>query len=259
MANRFSERSREPELIDGTDYAVAEFRDCLSDLRRINQLLGGQHALARHLFPMIEATGRQHIRLLDIGTGSADLPRMVVEWARQCGKRVDFVVVDLHPLAVREARNWVVDYPEILVVQADAFQLPFVEGGFDFVMASLFLHHFEDEAAARLLQGFSQVARDAFLINDLRRHPLAYYSIRCLTWLFTNNRLVRHDAAVSVLRGFQDADWQKIAGLAGLSLKVHRHFPFRYLIIGQAGGRDTDKQATRRSGWGNDGREDGEE
>jgi hypothetical protein len=168
-------------------------------------------------------------------------------------------VVDLHPLAVREARNWVVDYPEILVVQADAFQLPFVEGGFDFVMASLFLHHFEDEAAARLLQGFSQVARDAFLINDLRRHPLAYYSIRCLTWLFTNNRLVRHDAAVSVLRGFQDADWQKIAGLAGLSLKVHRHFPFRYLIIGQAGGRDTEKPTTRRSGWGNDGREDGEE
>ena len=246
MANRFSVRSREPELIDGTDYAVAEFRDCLRDLRRINQLLGGQRALARHLFPMIEATGRHHIRLLDIGTGSADLPRMVVEWARQRGKRVDFVVVDLHPLAVREARDWVVDYPEILVVQADAFQLPFVEGSFDFVMASLFLHHFEDEAAARLLQGFSQVAQDAFMINDLRRHPLAYYAIRCLTWLFTNNRLVRHDAAVSVLRGFQDADWQKIAGLAGLSLKVHRHFPFRYLIIGQAGGQNTEKQTTRR-------------
>lgn len=246
MANRFSERSREPELIDGSDYAVEEFRDCLSDLRRINQLLGGQRTLARHLFPLIEATGRSHIRLLDIGTGSADLPRMVVEWARQRGKRVDFVVVDLHPLAVREARDWVVDYPEILVVQADAFRLPFDEGGFDFVTASLFLHHFEDEAAARLLQGLSRVAREAFLINDLRRHPLAYYSIRCLTWLFTRNRLVRHDAAVSVLRGFQDADWRKIAGLARLSIGVHRHFPFRYLIIGQADGRNTEKQTTRR-------------
>ena len=239
MANRFSERSREPEWIDGSDYTGEEFRDCLSDLRRINQLLGGQRALARRLFPLIEATGRSHIRLLDIGTGSADLPRMVVEWARQRGRRVDFVVVDLHPLAVREARDWVVDYPEILVVQADAFQLPFVEGGFDFVMASLFLHHFEDEAAARLLQRLSRVAREAFLINDLRRHPLAYYSIRCLTWLFTRNRLVRHDAAVSVLRGFQDADWRKIAGLAGLSIGVHRHFPFRYLIIGEATGQGT--------------------
>jgi ubiquinone/menaquinone biosynthesis C-methylase UbiE len=244
LANRFSERSREPEWIDGADYTREEFRDCLSDLRHINQLLGGQRALARHLFPMIEATGRKHIRLLDIGTGSADLPRMVVEWARRNGKRVDFVVVDLHPLAVREARDWVVDYPEILVVQADAFHLPFVEGGFDFVMASLFLHHFVDEAAAELLRRFSRVARGAFLINDLRRHPLAYYSIRCLTWIFTMNRLVRHDAAVSVLRGFQEADWRKIAGLAGLSIAVHRHFPFRYLIIGEATGRDAGVEKT---------------
>lgn len=228
----FAERSREAELIDGDNYSLEEFVGSLADLRRVNRYLGGRRALGAHLFPMIEATGRARVRLLDVGTGSADIPAAVVEWARRRGLRAEFVVLDLNHYAAREARRLTAAYPEISVVRADALQLPFAPGSFDFVLASLFLHHFEGPQAAELLRGFARAARVAFVANDLRRHPVAYYAIKILTRLGTANRLVRHDAALSVLRGFTERDLEEIGRAAGVRLRVFRHFPYRLIFMG---------------------------
>src|SRR5262249_32513053 len=187
MFASFAERGNEAELMDGADYTAAELIENLADLRRVNRYLGGEGALTRHLFPMIEATGRSRIRLLDVGTGSADIPARVVEWARNRGIEIEFVALDLNEIAALEARRRTASYPEIKVVRADAMNLPFDDRSFDFALASLFLHHFENPQAARLLKSFARVSRVAFIINDLRRHPLAYYSIRLLTQIFTRN------------------------------------------------------------------------
>ena len=230
---KFTQRSKEAELIDGSDYSHAEFIEQLADLRRVNRWLGGRSALAGHLFPMIEALGKDHIRLLDIGTGSADIPAMIVDWARARGLQIEFIVLDLNEIAAQESRAQTIGYPEIKVVRADAMNLPFADNSFDFVLASLFLHHFESPSAAILLKSFSRVARVAFIINDLRRHPLAYYTIKVLTGIFTANRLVRNDSAVSVLRGFADADITEIGQAADIRLNIFRHFPYRYILVGQ--------------------------
>lgn len=229
----FRDRSTEPELIDGSDYDVDEYLDTLADLRRINRLLGGRSALTRHLFPMILSLGRSEVSLLDVGTGSADIPAEIVRWARANGIRVRFVVIDINEIAAGEARRLTRQFPEISVVRADALRLPFAEGEFDFVLASLFLHHFETPAAASMIASFSRVAGTAFIINDLRRHPIAYYSIRVLSRIFTRNRLVRNDSAVSVLRGFKDQDIAEISNRAGRAMEIHRHFPYRYIMIGK--------------------------
>src|SRR5262249_37166094 len=125
FAHNFAIRSNEAELIDGSDYDRTELIESLRDLRRINRWLGGKRALAKHLFPMIKATGRKRIRLLDVGTGSADIPEMIVDWARAHGLRIEFVVLDLNEVAARAARHHTAGYPEIKVVCADALHLPF--------------------------------------------------------------------------------------------------------------------------------------
>lgn len=233
FAPNFAKRSNEAELIDGDAYGQEEFVQALNDLRRVNRWLGGSRALAKHLLPMIQAADKKRIRLLDVGTGSADIPEMIVDWGRKHGVQIEFVVLDLNEIAVREAQRQTARYPEIEVICGDALNLPFADGSFDFVLASMFLHHFETVAAGRLLASFARAARVAFIINDLRRHPLAYYSIKVLSHIFTDNRLVRNDSAVSVLRGFADADLADIAQAANLRLQIFRHFPYRYIFIGQ--------------------------
>ncbi len=229
----FAERSRESELMDGADYTAAEMIENLADLRRVNRYLGGRRALTRRLFPMIEALGLRRVSLLDVGSGSADIPERIVSWARKRGIEVECVALDLNEIIVAEARRQTANYPEIKVVRADAMNLPFEDRSFDFALASLFLHHFESRQAARLIKSFARIARVAFIINDLRRHPIAYYSIKLLTRIFTRNRLVQNDSAVSVLRGFTERDIAAIAGASRIGLQVYRHFPYRFVMIGR--------------------------
>jgi hypothetical protein len=236
MFSSFAERSREAELMDGADYTAEELIENLADLRRVNRYLGGRRALTRHLFPMIQtvwATGLRRVRLLDVGAGSADIPARIVSWARRRGIEVELVALDLNEVVALEASRQTAGYPEIKVVRADAMNLPFEDRSFDFALASLFLHHLESRQAARLIENFARVARVAFIINDLRRHPVAYYSIKLLSRIFTRNRLVRNDSAVSVLRGFTERDIAEIADASQIGLQVFRHFPYRFILIGR--------------------------
>jgi ubiquinone/menaquinone biosynthesis C-methylase UbiE len=233
MFASFAHRSNEAEIMDGSDYVAAELIKNLTDLQRVNRYLGGVGALTRHLFPLIEALGRKRIRLLDIGAGSADIPARIVRWARSRGIQLEFVALDLNETAASEARKQAENYPEIKIVRADAMNLPFDDRSFDFTLASLFLHHFEDDRAAALIENFVRVSREAFIINDLRRHPIAYYSIKLLTRIFTRNRMTRNDSALSVLRGFTERDIEAISRLARTPVQIFRHFPYRFIMIGR--------------------------
>ena len=228
----FEERSNEPELIDGTDFTREEYFGSLGDLRWVNRSLGGRRALEKHLFPMLKAHGNlEKTRILDVGTGSGDLPIDIVNWSRENGISVQLTIIDNNQLAASEALRMTKGVDEISVLRADAMQLPFREASYDFVIASLFLHHFETPTAARLISEFRRIARRGVIINDLRRHIVAYLGIKLLTSLLTQNRLVRHDAALSVLRAFKESDVREISELAGVKLDSMRSFPFRLVMI----------------------------
>lgn len=225
------ERSNQPELIDGSDYSRDEYVGSLGDLRWVNRSLGGRRALEKYLFPMLKTYAGARVRILDVGTGSGDLPIEIVKWARANRINVQLTIIDNNQLAASEALRMTKGFDEINVIRADAMQLPFPEASYDFVIASLFLHHFETPAAARLIAEFRRIARRAVIINDLRRHVIAYFGIKLLTSLLTSNRLVRHDAALSVLRAFKESDVREIAELAGVRLDALRSFPFRLVMI----------------------------
>jgi hypothetical protein len=75
-------------------------------------------------------------------------------------------------------------------------------------------------------------ALQGWFINDLHRHWLPYYFIKAMTAVFSRNRLIRHDAAVSVARAFTAPEWQRLLEKASVSNRAHVQwfFPFRLCV-----------------------------
>ncbi len=91
---------------------------------------------------------------------------------------------------------------------------------------------FTDEELVAMLQWMQINSEKGFFINDLHRHPIAYYSIRLLTALFSRSWLVQHDAPVSVLRGFSRAEWERLLIDAGINEYFLKwKWAFRWLIV----------------------------
>jgi hypothetical protein len=102
----------------------------------------------------------------------------------------------------------------------------------DIIFSSLFCHHFSNAELVQMIQWMNRNSRQGFFINDLQRNPLAYYSIKWLTKLFSASYLVKNDAPVSVARGFIKKDWQQLLVQAGITnYSLRWQWAFRYLIV----------------------------
>jgi SAM-dependent methyltransferase len=232
------ERLYEEELLDageGTDDDVA---GSLIDLRRINRFLGGRKVIIQAIDSRIQRTKPKSISLLDVGTGSADLPMAVVENCRQRGVSTFVAAVDLSERNLRIARTRLGVSPEVHLVRADSLSLPFAACSFDFVTASLFLHHFRDEDVIKLLADFARIARQAVIVNDLIRNLVPYYFTRLAGPFLAKSFLTRNDGPVSILRGFTVSEMNALADRAGLHKReMKRVFPYRLSLVADVTGR----------------------
>ena len=98
--------------------------------------------------------------------------------------------------------------------------------------AALLLHHLPDDAAGQALAKMYKLCRWGLVINDLHRHPAAYYAVRGLSAGLSRNRLIRHDAPLSVLRAFHRSDLEDLARRAGLlASEISWRWAFRWRMI----------------------------
>jgi ubiquinone/menaquinone biosynthesis C-methylase UbiE len=122
-------------------------------------------------------------------------------------------------------------FAEIGAVRGDAFHLPFADGAFDYVICSLFTHHFRDEGVVEILREFKRVARRRLFVIDLHRHAVAYFLYTTVGRLLLHNRLIREDGALSIRRSFRGGELRRLAEAAGLAnVEVRRRFPFRLVL-----------------------------
>ena len=220
--------SDEKELMDLAEAPRRVLEGDLHNLRTINRVLGARRGIFKLLAATLDKRGAKAFSLLDVGTGSADIPMAIVEWARKRGLAARIVALEPHAVTAAVARRRAADYPEIAVVRADGFMPPFKRGAFDFVLASQVLHHFSEAEITALLRVWAGIARRALLVGDLVRHPLAYCGIKLLTILFTTNAMTRVDAPLSVRRAFTVDEWRKIFRRAAVGpADVLPLFPFR--------------------------------
>ena len=237
------ERRREPEWMDDPAADPAELRRSLDYIRKVNNLLGYTRATVRHLKRFSRAwRPGETIRILDVATGSADVPRAVLRWSRRRGFDVRVVGVDLHAATLRMAAESedterrqgrrALPQPDLLFVRADALRLPFADGSFDYAMTAMFLHHLDDDAAAAAVREMARVARRGVIVADLLRHRRAYAWIHLLTLMSTP--MVRHDARASVAQAFTKTEVLRLRDRAGVGFaRYYRHFGHRFVLAGE--------------------------
>lgn len=232
----FSRRARGTEVMD--DLAIGDERltDALDELRVVNRFLGGWTSTRAVLAPYLRARSGP-VRVLDLGTGAADLPEALVRWSAAEGIDLTVVALDANPATVAYAKETLAErLPPALrnrvqVEVGDALATGFEDGAFDVVMAAMFMHHFPDEEAMHLLREMDRLARGGLLVNDLHRHPLAYHGIRMVGTVFSGSPMFRHDAPLSVLRGFRRDELVRLARDAGLrDATIRWHWAFRWTL-----------------------------
>lgn len=230
----FAQRSQAPELMDDRSIVGRELTEALRQLRWINGLLGA-------FWPTIEGVNRlwrtdgqpRRLRIVDVGAGSGEANRLLLRWAALRGIKLDIVLVDIHHDTCREAATYHQNEPQIHVVQGDLYDMPVQQC--DIVTASLVLHHFTSVELPHVFAALLKVARLGVVVNDLHRNLLAWLLIKAATRILSRNRMIRNDAPLSVLRGFQPTDLRQLREHPQLAALRWSWRPFfRYLIIAPA-------------------------
>ncbi|HEX5023499.1 MAG TPA: methyltransferase domain-containing protein [Candidatus Binatia bacterium] len=221
-------RSSELEMMDLPGQPRELLIEDLRNLRTINRYLGCHRAVLRGLACALNGQSAGGFTLLDVGTGNADVPAAIVDWARRQKLTAQISCLDREAITIEQAAEQTRHFPEITVARGDALTPPFRPASFDFVLASQLLHHYSNEQIVALLRSWAKLARRAIIVSDLVRHPLAYHGIRLLTKSFTRNIMTRTDAPLSVQRALTIEEWRAVFRQANIGrFSVDWALPFR--------------------------------
>jgi len=219
-------RERIPELMDDPTLDPAEHRRALAGLARLNRVSDSPGVL----WPTLRALARGGgpVRVLDVATGSGDVPRALAAKAARAGlPNLTFAGCDISPTAV-EAATAVA--PGLSFFVHDVLRDP-LPAGYDVVTCSLFLHHLSDDEAVMLLSRMAAAAGRMVLVNDLARSRFNYAAVWAACRLLTRSPVVRFDGPASVRSAFTAAEAAALAVRAGFAgAVVRRRFPCRYLL-----------------------------
>ena len=229
--SRFDQRSREKEIMDDLDCSGPVLEQTLRELKTINRLLGGNGVTNRGLSQVVQRFPQDQYSLVDLGCGGGDMIAVMQTWASKKNIPIRFIGADANANTITLAKERQKALSEVHWQVANVFDSTFLEQQVDIATCTLFTHHFTDEELVQLFQGLKQKVRLAIVINDLHRHPLAYYSIKWLTRWFSKSPMVQNDAALSVLRSFKRRDWKSIFEEAGLGkVEIRWCWAFRWQI-----------------------------
>jgi 2-polyprenyl-3-methyl-5-hydroxy-6-metoxy-1,4-benzoquinol methylase len=201
----------------------AELEKDLQNLVALNRYFGS-HRIVRHFLSRWLVEDRSY-RVLDLATGSGDIPRLIVDWARQQGLTVQVDAVDANSATLEIARQHSAGYPEITFLRGDARHFESSES-YDLVCCSLALHHFTEEDAVRVLRCCRGLSHRYTLVTDLERSWSTTAGVWAVTQFLFREPMTRYDGRVSAERAFSFAEMRALAEAAGWQDFCHARFLF---------------------------------
>lgn len=223
-------RSYQKELLDSDHIPFEHIKRNMQELDRINHYLGGHNITISGIKSFLtHVPADQELRVVEIGSGGGDNLRVIQQLAQQHHRKVSLTGIDINPECVAYAQSLLTN-KDIEFIHSDYKEVEF-DVPPDIIFSSLFCHHFTDEELVHMLRWMAQHTQLGFFINDLHRHPVAYYSIKALTRIFSHSYLVKNDAPLSVQRGFKRREWHHLFAEAGIKqYECSWKWAFRWLV-----------------------------
>lgn len=225
------ERSTQIELMDDFSVEGNLLRESLDSLANINKWLGGNFVTLNGLKKVLKKHDKSKpIRMLDLGCGNGDMLREVAKFGKKAGYKFTLIGIDANQHTIDYATELSVNYPEISYLKQDVFSDEFQHLQYDLVLATLFLHHFNEEDIVKLLAPILKKAYLGIMVNDLNRNKIAYFLFGFLC-LFIKNKMTKEDGLVSVLRAFKREDLERITQKLQAKSTIQWKWAFRYQWI----------------------------
>jgi ubiquinone/menaquinone biosynthesis C-methylase UbiE len=210
------------EMLDAEHLDPEDLRINLREMASLNRLPGGIGASLAAIHHLLDGTADATV--LDVGTGSGDLPAALLREAAP-GRSVRVIATDLRLEVLAHARRRLAGWARVTLFEADARALPMADGSVDVAHASLMLHHLDPADAVRALAEMRRVARRGVVINDLRRGRIAFGLSSLVILALTRGRYTRHDGVLSARRAYTLKELDAMAAEAGLH-SIWRSAPY---------------------------------
>tara|TARA_Y100000589_G_scaffold326773_1_gene367198 strand:+ start:1936 stop:2634 length:699 start_codon:yes stop_codon:yes gene_type:complete len=225
-------RLLESELMDDPNLDSHRHRKALQGLDRINRVSGTEGVIWRHIRNLL-GDEPSTISLLDIASGSGEIPINQAIRARSGGHHIELTCCDFSQLA----RTIALENCDLANVQMRYESLDVTSGAlatlgcFDVVMCNLFFHHLHDESAIDVLRQSSRMANRLLIVNDIRRDWMNLMLANIVPQILTRSDVVHVDAVRSVRAAYSVEEFRSLAVSAGLhSAEVRKIFPRRMVL-----------------------------
>jgi ubiquinone/menaquinone biosynthesis C-methylase UbiE len=225
-----------PEILDSDSCSPADVKTSMRDIGRVNRWFGGVATTRKMVERVAQATGMNHLTLLEVAAGSGEVPELVERGLHKSGIILDATLLDRAQTHLptenssagnRRGKNH--------SVVADAFALPFRDGAFDLVSCCLFAHHLSPQQVVQFVHEGLRVSRRALLINDLVRHPL-HLALAFAGFPLMRSRVAWLDGLTSVRRAYVPAEIRSMLASAlsheaAAQIEISRNVLYRMGVI----------------------------
>lgn len=228
MQSNMDKRSYQKELLDRDDIPFEDIKKNMRELDIINTLLGGHRITIEGIKKLISSNHNKEFVICEIGCGGGDNLAAINKYFEQSNVKGRFIGIDINPHCIHYAKE---RFANAQYIVSDYQEVMF-EIKPDIIFSSLFCHHFDDEGVVSIFKWMKANSTLGFFINDLHRNIFAFHSINLITAIFSKSYLVKHDAPLSVKRGFKRAELKLLLGNAGIrNSSINWKWAFRWLVI----------------------------
>jgi 2-polyprenyl-3-methyl-5-hydroxy-6-metoxy-1,4-benzoquinol methylase len=187
--------------MDRPDLPPEQHRRAMIGLARLNRI-SRCHASLWRATARLASSSRQPLRVLDLATGSGDVPLRLWAAAKQSGLAIEIAGVDISPFAIDTARKRAAAAKaDVQFSLLDVLACP-LPRDYDVIIVSLFMHHLSNEEAKGLLSRMAAAARRLVLVNDLVRGRIELAMVWLGARLVSNSSVVHADGSLSVRASF---------------------------------------------------------